>query len=258
MKTFFSEYQYARSLRGVASVPLPQEISKMIIETAERQSVGIVDEILKGCVAAAQWVMLAGKGTDYFITTPELADLISAMVKDFTADVLDIFQELRNSAIVIHPVSPRPAVLLGIRTFNEHTIAVFHERGGDHGLVTAIGSKAFVEGQRMQPQGYADRLAIGLALYVRFFPAAVHDGLPEIAKHPAHYKGQKCASIGMAEELIDRRGAKPHIRQAHFRFLSSEKFTKKRNTYVLVRSAFIRGKCKIVVEVEGTDGPDQG
>ncbi len=79
---------------------------------------------------------------------------------------------------------------------------------------------------------------------------ALQEGLPDSAKHPAHYKGRKCVGLKLSEKLIDRRGSRPHVRQAHFRFLSDERFTKKRNTYVLVKAGFVRGKCKIIVEVE--------
>ena len=191
--------------------------------------------------------MLIGNGTDYFIETSELTDLILGMVRDFTADIIDVFVETRNTAFVIHPQSQKPAVLVGVHQNPVGTIVTFCE---SKGKLTNWDPTSFVKKDRIQANCYAEKLAVGLALYMRFFPEAVKIGIPESAKHPTHYKGKKCATIGLTEKLVDRTGSKPHIRQSHFRFLGSERFTKKKGTYVLVKGAFIRGKCKIVVEVE--------
>ena len=252
IKKFFSEYHFRKRLRpesGLGKCKLPPEAETRIFMTG----LGLVDGLDRmggSLVALTQVAMLNGDGIDYFIETPALANSIIGMVREFTADVLDIFCEFRRTAFVIHPVSPRPAVLVGIRTIGGQTVAVCcrNIRGGQ--LVGYLGPDAFVGGEKRQSDIYAVRLAVGLALYIRCFPHAVKDGLPETATHPNHYRRSKCASVGMVEELIDRSGPKPHFRNMCIRFLSSEKWTHKQGQYVVSRACYVHGKCKIVVEVE--------
>jgi hypothetical protein len=191
--------------------------------------------------------MLSGAGTHYFIESVELADLIISMVKEVTIDVIDVFHETRNTAHIIHPPSPLPAVLCSILTFPGPLTNVVFWKGTDGSVYN---NRCFTEHIRFRPTKYQDRLAIGLALYLRFFPEAVRDGLPDSAKHPAHYRGRKCTTISTAKELIDRSGPIPHLRTAHYRFLGSDRFVHKKGTVILVRECMVKGKCKVVVEVE--------
>lgn len=241
MKTFFSEYKYSHGFKK-ASPKEREDAWHALFEMGGNE----YPQAALRCFF--QSIMLDGKGTDYFVESRQLADLLLGMVKDFTVDVLDVFSETRHTAFVIHPVSPLPAVLVGIGTNGAKECICQISAAGT--VIKEFGPETFKTVERITSEDYSVRMAVGLALYLRFFPEAVKEGLPEIAKHPAHYKGAKCVRVGLTERLIDRSGAKPHIRQAHFRFLGSEKFTHKQNSYVLVKASFVRGKCKIVVEVE--------
>lgn len=264
MKRFFSEFKYHKALRklGTNDWDKSEQATEFWFQNAAR----LAQENPSLCYGGSkepqyahalacftQLQLLSKGGTHYFIQTPELAILIESIAKDFTCDVLDVFHENRSTAFVIHPPTPRPAVLVGIRTIDSGTTAIFQAGSCvDEEPCFCLTARSFANAVRLKPQGYADRLAVGLALYIRFFPHAVVDGIPENAKHPNHYKGQHCATIGVAEELIDRSGPKPHIRKFHLRFLGSDKFTHKQGQLVPVKAAFIRGVCKLVVEVESS------
>jgi hypothetical protein len=197
----------------------------------------------------AQQIMLAGRGIDYFIETPELADLLVASVGEFTADLLDVLVEARHTAFVIHPPKPRPAVLVGLMTIHGASFAVFNDRNVTGGMVF-LSPRAFRRNHRLTTEEWGVRLAIGLALYMRTFPHAVRDGLPQEFHRPLEYQGGQCASIRLAEQLIDRLGPVPHPRRCVWRFLRSERFTHKRGQYVFVIPCYINGKAKVVLEVE--------
>lgn len=244
MKTFFSEYQYFPDVRKACHGRVISQADLNALFT--REAPPNLD-VLRHLMVQSEEIMLMGGGVDYFMLTPTLSDLLKSMVRSYTEDVFDVFADFRRTAFVIHPISPEPAVLVGIFNYGTHVHVVMVSKvdGKKRAKVITNG----FHGQ-IVPECEHERLAVGLALYARFFPGAVIDGLPDIAKNPAHYRGKKCASVGIAEGLINRSGPKPHIRQAHFRFLGSEKFVHKKGQYTLVKESFIRGKCKIVVEVE--------
>jgi len=250
MKKFFSEYRYWPQLAPLKSLPRAGEPERFLA-FAKRDGVFDRCNVTTWGVVAAQSLMLTGRGIDYFIETPELAALIMGMVTPYPAAILDIFAETRFSALVIHPVTPRPAVLVGITTLSTGTLVVFHENGTGEKRASGFGPEAFRTKAKMEPQSDGERLAVGLALYISSYPHAVKDGIPDVAKHPSHYRGKKCATVGLVEELIDRRGPRPHLRNAHYRFLSSERYTTKRYTMVAVIGCFVVGRCRVVVEVEG-------
>lgn len=93
-------------------------------------------------------------------------------------------------------------------------------------------------------------LVLGVGLYVKCFPQALKEGFPDFAKHPAHYKGEKCASVSSVPEIIERSGPVPHFRHGHFRVLSSARYTNKRYQVVFVSETFVKGKVKTVEEID--------
>ena len=65
-------------------------INQAIVAGFKADGCSGLEKLYRSFLDGAQCVMLSGKGVDYFIETPELADLISGVVKDFTADVIDV------------------------------------------------------------------------------------------------------------------------------------------------------------------------
>jgi hypothetical protein len=253
MKKYYSEYclsDYGKEVQRHLPMCLKENITPLqAVFTRIHFNFTDIPAYERSVVAAlgiAEATILSGKGTDFFIETDYVADLIISMVKDYTVDVLDVFAETRETAIIIHPPSPKPAVLVGIRTTHEGTSCIFCQSKGTD--ITQHGTLSFEKKDRHIPSGYTEKLAVGLALYARFFPESIRTGVPDDAAHPNHYKGKICNSISLSATLTERFGPKPHLRGAHFRFLGSERFTQKRGQYVPVSACFVRGKCKIVVE----------
>jgi hypothetical protein len=262
MKTFFSEFHFNRERYAGFNPPdfytvLNDIVTKLGdgIPNGERKQSQI---FMLASEAFGEMRMLSGRGIDYFIESEALAGLIAGMVGKFTPAVLNVFSEHREEVFVIHCPSPRPAILCVISN-SERTgtnIYMAEERTSDYknalnSNTCLIGNKSFAENTERQPRNEYERLIVGLALYMRFFPAAVRDGIPDCAKHPNHYRKSRCASIKLTEELVNRSGPKPHIRRAHFRFCSSPYFKDSLNKYILVRESFVKGRCRIVVEAEG-------
>jgi hypothetical protein len=247
MKTHFSAFPYEREFRtGFASSGYSDNYLRCCADNIEAETGGGLRTAMNCVAMYSAGVMLRGRGVDYFITSLPLLDSILGMVKSFTADVLDVLVESNLEAMVIHPPSPRPAVLVGVGSANGNTMAVFF----DGKEITSLGTLAFRTKQRLTTDDYTMRLGVGLALYARFFPEAVMDDIPDIAKHPSHYRSRKCKSVKIARELLDRSGPIPHIRQCYFKFLGSDFYTRKRGRIILVRECYVKGKCKIVVEAE--------
>lgn len=98
---------------------------------------------------------------------------------------------------------------------------------------------------------YATRLLVGLGLYLQAFPEQLKPGLPEDAKHPSWFKGDKNYSVGMSPKVRVSHGthASPiaHFRSGHFRVLRAERFTNKRGQVIFIPSCFVAGKASTVV-----------
>jgi hypothetical protein len=133
--------------------------------------------------------------------------------------------------------------------------------GADHQWISMDGrSVKDALAQITDPEGwkdspalnYATQLLVGLGLYLQAFPEQLKPGLPEDAKHPSWFRGNRNYSIGIDPRVQTAHGthASPiaHFRSGHFRVLRSPRFTNKCGQVVFVSSCFVAGTASTVIE----------
>ena len=93
------------------------------------------------------------------------------------------------------------------------------------------------------------QLVGNLFMYIACFPESLIDDPPEellgVYKNQRNKKG---VTLATHNSLISRDGVTPHFRRGHFRLLASERYTKKRGQVIFVRSSFVKGKSKTVLD----------
>lgn len=92
------------------------------------------------------------------------------------------------------------------------------------------------------------RMFFNFILYIDCFPDSILNSPPDDVKKQYAPYISKCFTIKTDESLIDRAGVTPHFRRGHFRVLRSEVFKKKRFQTVFVRSSFVKGHAKTVLD----------
>lgn len=150
-----------------------------------------------------------------------------------------------RSTICLHFRNGGPArlVILGCTLDSEELTQVMTTRGGDHPVVF------FNTGPTdcLDPETIRERnLVVGAAAYITAFPDTVVPGIPDDARHPTHFRTQKCVSVSVAKQL--RSPASPHYRSGHFRVLTSPRFTHARGKVLFIHGCFVRGKAITVKE----------
>lgn len=93
------------------------------------------------------------------------------------------------------------------------------------------------------------RLILNLFFYMSAFPENVLDGPPNTVFNKK--KGdQKTITISkeIADYLHENRDVSPHLRRGHFRYLGSDHYTKKRGQTIFVKSSFVKGTAKTIIE----------
>lgn len=90
-------------------------------------------------------------------------------------------------------------------------------------------------------------LVVNTFAYMSAFPEMVHDGLPKGCRIE-HGASSAKKTLRTEPSLVETRGTAPHMVRGHFRYLSSDVFTRKRNTWVFVRSYFTGTKEVKTVE----------
>lgn len=90
-------------------------------------------------------------------------------------------------------------------------------------------------------------LAVNLFLYLSCFPECVTNKAPKGVIVSNNQIGRSHI-ISTHESLFDRSSVTPHFRNGHFRLLQSDRFTKKRGQVVFVRSTFVKGQAKTVLD----------
>lgn len=91
-------------------------------------------------------------------------------------------------------------------------------------------------------------LVVNTFAYMSAFPDMVHDGLPKGCRIEQGASSRK-TTLRTSPALVETRGTVPHMVRGHFRYLSSDFYTKeKRNTWTFVRSYFTGTKEVKTVE----------
>lgn len=206
-------------------------------------------EGMKLFLMQAELGVLDGKGTHYFIETEDLAETLPKLVGSWELGFLDALANLpRGGCGVVHTTGKKAraiffAWLPATETHKEQLVV----RTEGRFISLWIGQ---TREEFLSDGGNTEDLDLvfALALYVHCFPTALRDGFPESAKHPAHYRGENCASVCAVPEIVDRDGPRPHFRHGHFRMLRDARFTRKRFQIIFVSETFVKGKVKTVTE----------
>lgn len=180
----------------------------------------------------------------YFLETEHLAERLPVMLGNhLDPRALDVLlDDPKHGRGILHTTGKQANGILFSINKAQQRLCVVGQRSG----------YAFLDYESLGEIPHPDdplALVFGLSLYIRCFPEAVKEGFPEFAKHPAHFKGEKCHAVRTVPQIMERDGPVPHFRNGHFRFLASERFTKKRWQTIFVSESFIKGKAKTIVEV---------
>ncbi len=89
---------------------------------------------------------------------------------------------------------------------------------------------------------------INTFLYMQAFPEMIQDGAPK--GQPIEYSFNKSKIIKTSSHIIDAGGITPHFRRGHFRLLTSNFYTKKKGQVIFIRSTFVGGKAKTIIDNE--------
>lgn len=99
-------------------------------------------------------------------------------------------------------------------------------------------------------KGYMlSRFILNLFLYISCFPECISESPPDGIIDPQNLK-IKSKTIKVHESIIDRSEMTPHFRRGHFAHLTDERYKKSRGKYVFVRSTFVKGHAKTVLDSE--------
>ena len=267
MKRFFAEHSYALpALAKKAGLTPEQFILKL--RTDASLAARLADAV--GCnVLNAEFDVLQGHGTHFFIETEDLARFLTESVHHWNAALLEAFAESAEEvSLVDGNPSPSSRGRTRARAFHGiiHTCGqeplailfavVFPSAAREHLIITSLRNSwgcyrpsDILESCTSEDSRQAMNLLFGLCLYLACFPDAAKPGFPECAKHPAHYRGERCALVRAVPEVIHHNGPTPHFRRGHFRTLRSECFRKKRWQVIFVSETFVKGTAVTVEAV---------
>jgi hypothetical protein len=289
MKKFFGEYHYMINKAAKAWKAPREDVPMGACFAVEKNltkiptSFSTQEECLFFPIFLAEQRALKGEILHYFIESEALAEKLPGMIKGFNPQYLDALCEDAEADSEMTTKSASEKLYLGacqiaagstgsgeIRTKTAmlHTcgkkadgILFTITRGpaeGDFWMVHLRNKEGIHYWGRNEketnsattPLQQAVNLIFAMGLYVKCFPHALVEGFPETAKHPAHYKGQQCASVGTVPQIIERDGPSPHFRSGHFRVLNSPVFTKSRFKVIFIEDTFVKGRAKTVIDQE--------
>jgi hypothetical protein len=91
-------------------------------------------------------------------------------------------------------------------------------------------------------------LIFNLLFYISAFSDNLIDSPPSDIYISDHYKGNNKYLLKTHPTLLEHGYTSPHFRRGHFRYLQNERYKEKRFHTVFVKSSFIHGDAKTVIE----------
>lgn len=99
-------------------------------------------------------------------------------------------------------------------------------------------------------EGKILKLILNLIFYMSAFPEKILDRPPDEVCDKLNKNNSKTISLSkeIADYIHENRDVSPHLRRGHFRMLSSDYFKNKQGQIVFVKSSFVKGNAKTVIE----------
>ena len=93
------------------------------------------------------------------------------------------------------------------------------------------------------------KIAFNLLFYMSAFPENILNRPPDEVCDKLNINNSKTISLSkdIADYLHENRDVSPHLRRGHFRYLSSDRYVNKKGQTVFVKSSFIKGTAKTVI-----------
>ena len=214
--------------------------------------------------------LIGNKAIRLYIQDQKLVDfLLSTSSPTTEAAKVAMDQFSANYAQVIHLLTPDKQVrsyLLDVDIKDEtrglllvhvdNTIAQFDVTPSQEWLGKSFDEQIHEFGKQDNPQAYAALqaaiLVINLIYYINTFPDALVDGIPServgIAQPP---KGNYSKVLKIHPDILEPQapGSRvTHFRHGHYRYLSSDFYKNKKNTWVFVHGSIVKGsQAKTVI-----------
>lgn len=263
MKKFFGEYPFiikrAAKKFGVEWHGIDMSHCFDVCPTLQKpdRSLGLDGDMkILSPIVGAEEEVLAGKAVHYFIESEALAEKLPTMLKGRHRQYLEAIcsNEAHGETDgffngILHTCGKNATATLfqiwGVGREQGCSLIFLSNRDGIDYFESRTG---FAKTPGAPSLLKSLDLIFAMGLYIKCFPEAVVEGFPECAKHPAHYKGERCASIGTVPQIIERDGPTPHFRSGHFRVLSSPVFTKSRFKVIFIEDTFVKGQAKTIID----------
>lgn len=253
MKNFFGEYTFwvkqLKAVSGLSNVEVVDAIQDGSIKKWFNQDVS------QSHLNKLMWeaTVLECGADHFFVETERLAEYLSVCVPKYDYRFLEVMLGGEKNVVgMIHTTGKKALAILF--SIGDH--------GADYSLFFScprLGYTMSFNNPKLKnldiPQGekpeleYLHSVLFGVGLYIKCFPKSLVQGFPESAKHPAHYKGEKCFSVGAVPQIIDRDRPSGHFRSGHFRFLEHPRYTTKRYQVVFVSDCFVNGRAQTVEDL---------
>ncbi len=219
--------------------------------------------------------LLENNYTHYFINDYSLYRFLLNMKMEKEINILyALHEEIITDDVVVH-VANRPSIpddkgviasgLIYLPDKNIRSIGFMIAKGSKYGNGTfyvsdgedqaykpimdeIVNFEHFVNNSSAEPTKNMFHIVVNFLLYMKCFPESIVDAPPDDVKKQYAPYISRCFTIKTDESLIDRAGVTPHFRRGHFRVLRSEVFKKKRFQTVFVRSSFVKGHAKTVLD----------
>jgi len=205
----------------------------------------------------------------YFFTGENFSDWLSNTSCPIVGDQVEIMKDFFSSTMgkmnslsdlsAFRPImfhfkpGNHPAILLGMRpdSPDRHHISAIDGHNQVYFYIPDD-ERLFGVAQNGNVLRFRNLVSSAVA-YISCFPETVIEGIPEDLKHPNHFRNTKCFSVGVADKISSggtHDSPCPHYRVGHWRYLSSEKFTKKRGQTIFVCGTFVKGRAITVLSPE--------